>query len=117
MLAQLQKVLNPSPKKILTAQFSGSGDGAEETSDGSGEEGDDQGSTGTGTGAGTGAGTGSGTGGGSSEDDSKLGMYDENDDGVLSKAELGGYLVSVDEDASVNDLDVSLNNYTHTKIG
>ena len=37
-------------------------------------------------------------------------MYDEDGDGVLSKAELGGYLVSQDEDASVNDLEVSLNN-------
>ena len=58
-----------------------------------------------------GQGSGSGTGGGgSSEADSKLAMYDKDDDGVLSKTELGGYLVSVDEDASVNDLEVSFKN-------
>ena len=43
-------------------------------------------------------------------------MYDKDSDGVLSKAELGGYLVSVDEDASVNDLEVSLNNLPIHKL-
>ena len=45
-----------------------------------------------------------------------MGMYDQDSDGVLSKTELGGYLVSQDEDASVNDLEVSLNNLS-TEIG
>ena len=45
--------------------------------------------------------------------DNKFGMSDSNTDGVLDKAELGKYLVSLNKDADELDLDVSFNKFLY----